>query len=626
MITTPHGLANGPADELARLLPDDVGACLVVQDLQTHWAAFWTSPLAARLQSWPPFAAWKASPGYNQLLAGSHAIEQQIGLPVQQIREELLGKAVVFAHRPDPPGSGSDGLFLFMANAADASLLRRAVERIEQALSRSGELVRRTTHAHSGAVIVERTVRRGGAEAKEYYTILETILAFSNREQAIRDVVTRHAGTSPPAAAQGPAQRGQPPGRAGGGPTRHGSLSVLPKWHACLAKVPTEALAYLYVNPRAWDAHVLASFDAQKAQEPPERLAFFSQLWQGIDAAVVSATFNPEGFVLEGFVKVQLEGWPPPELTAGPRAPGNAGTPRPTCYAFLDHVPASAILVFAGRVDFANTLHLLDKLADADGKRGLAQLRAAGTALFLGRDFLSDVLPRFGPDIAGFLVPRVEGAAGERFPLDWLIAISRPARGAGHSGQPTATQEELAQLEAATDHAVQTLLTFAAIGLNAKAQHANATPRAKRIQGLELTWLEAPDSLPPGWMPAYARTKECFVLGANPEAVLSFDAMSPDGSFATSAGFRGVRERYLGEAGQLVYANLAGMRDFLQHHEQALCRYVSRNRNIPVEAARLRLRRLGGVLGLADVAFLSLHADTAGLYGKAGIVVRSAMQ
>src|SRR5262249_12051823 len=96
--------AASPRDELLRFVPDDVGLCMVLQDLRGHTARLLDSPFVAGLRGSPRGAALGQNKEAANLVQAQAKLTAQFGLDWRRLRDDVLGEAVVFAYRPGPPG------------------------------------------------------------------------------------------------------------------------------------------------------------------------------------------------------------------------------------------------------------------------------------------------------------------------------------------------------------------------------------------------------------------------------------------------------------------------------------------------------------------------------------------
>src|SRR5262249_6429812 len=120
LMTTALARPAPAGEQLLRLVPDDVGFCLVLQDLRAQLVTFRSSPF------WREFCASSVgrklldSPEAQKLAAVDEQLQKQLQIDWPRLRDELLGDAVVFAYRPGPPGKPDQEQGLFLVWARDA--------------------------------------------------------------------------------------------------------------------------------------------------------------------------------------------------------------------------------------------------------------------------------------------------------------------------------------------------------------------------------------------------------------------------------------------------------------------------------------------------------------------------
>src|SRR5262249_59683638 len=111
----PAGLhAAAPVEELLRFVPADTAFCLVVRDLREHSAALLASPLAREARKTGLYATLARSAELAQVAKAEKFFETQLGLTFAQLRDDVLGDAVVLAYRPGPPGKPEQGQGLIL--------------------------------------------------------------------------------------------------------------------------------------------------------------------------------------------------------------------------------------------------------------------------------------------------------------------------------------------------------------------------------------------------------------------------------------------------------------------------------------------------------------------------------
>src|SRR5262249_43531897 len=132
-------LAQTPsaAEEMLGLVPEDMSLCLLVQDLRDHADKFQKTPWAKLLKG--PFAvAVMQSKEFKPLAKLEEDLPRLLGVAWPQLRDEILGDALVFAYRHGAKPEEEQGVFLLKAR--DATLLDKLVQRINEVQKKSGEL------------------------------------------------------------------------------------------------------------------------------------------------------------------------------------------------------------------------------------------------------------------------------------------------------------------------------------------------------------------------------------------------------------------------------------------------------------------------------------------------------
>src|SRR5262245_36876307 len=109
--------AAAPRDELLRYIPDDIGFCLLVQDLRGHAAQVLASPFGQAFGKSALAAAIVGSKEWKQLADAEQFFKKHLGVGWADLRDDIFGDAFAFAYRPGPPGKPEQeqGLFLLRA-------------------------------------------------------------------------------------------------------------------------------------------------------------------------------------------------------------------------------------------------------------------------------------------------------------------------------------------------------------------------------------------------------------------------------------------------------------------------------------------------------------------------------
>src|SRR5260370_39535468 len=75
-----RGRAESARDELLRLVPDDVGFCLLLEDLRGHTARLLESPFVRQFEKSPMGGLLKTDPDWRKFTAGREHLEPRLGI------------------------------------------------------------------------------------------------------------------------------------------------------------------------------------------------------------------------------------------------------------------------------------------------------------------------------------------------------------------------------------------------------------------------------------------------------------------------------------------------------------------------------------------------------------------
>ena len=108
------------ADELLRLVPADATVVVTLEGLRDQVRSLSVSRLVADLHRLPSVRAWLESEKYRRLERSCADIEAFLGVKLSDLRDELIGDAVVLVLRldPDAPPDPSQARGLFLLRAA----------------------------------------------------------------------------------------------------------------------------------------------------------------------------------------------------------------------------------------------------------------------------------------------------------------------------------------------------------------------------------------------------------------------------------------------------------------------------------------------------------------------------
>jgi hypothetical protein len=464
MLSALPATAGTPRDNLLRLVPEDVGFCLVIQDLRGHSQAFFQSPFANKLWESPIGKAIAGAPEQQKLREFETQLQQGLGVSWQQLRDEIFGDAVIFAYRPGSPGKEDQEQGLMLVQVRDAQLLADLAKRFNEIQRQAGDLKEMSDLEHNGVKYQRRLERHG----ENFAYLHGSLLAFSTREAMLQQVIDLERKSS----AEEPA-----------------ILRHLRRLDA------DQALAALWINPRAFDA----SFE-QKAKQLQGTEATILQTiqahWKAVDGIALTATMK------ESEVKLTLALSAKTDLLPGSAKAVFGGEARPTD--LWRAFPDNALLAMGGRLDTAAWNDFLSGFLPEDKRQALRDLanRFAGPAL--GKNVAKEVLPSLGPD--------------------WGLCVLAPSAEAENKGWMPHAVLALRIQQPDIGHAVlQTLKSLALLGMFAYNGSHPDQITFHSMEKMEGSYLDNKEQFPPGFQPAFALNDGYLVLASSPEAMRRFD-------------------------------------------------------------------------------------------------------
>jgi hypothetical protein len=493
VLAAPSVAPAGSRDDLLRLVPDDYTFCVVVQNLREHSTGDGDGSFLKGVAEHPLFKALQTTPESRKIQQVIDDVLKGLMVTPDQVRDDLLGDALVFAYRKGPPGAESKEDGLILLHARDTKLLARLVDRINELQTQSGEL-KRVDSLGEGLNAYNRRVKAVETEPDDYYALRGNRLAFSGNQDLLKSVLPRlpAEGTDDPPIAR-----------------RMKRLGV------------NESPVAVLINPRSFDADVVGSAQAVKGSEQAF-LKEFASYWTAVDGLAVFVNFRP-AFEIGLAVNVRRAALPKAAQTflaeAGKRSP------------LWDRIPDDALFAVAGRLHVESTAGMLARfLTDPDRKKVLESVADAARP-FLETEAFGPLTRGLGPDV-GFWVSAPEAAA-----KTWCPPAILAARvGDGADGR---------QAEQATLKGLDFLARLACL------QHKGLRVQTTKQGPLEVRHIAHPTAFPPGFRPAFASKGGYIVLADSPETIERFDPPTGPATEAdevpvlriSAAGWR----KYLGE-------------------------------------------------------------------------------
>jgi hypothetical protein len=326
-----------------RLVPDDSGICLLVQNLRDHAQSLQQSPFAERLAASSIGKLFRDSPEAKKLAELDKQLKERLNITWAELRDDILGDAVVLAYTPGPPDKPEQEQGLLIVHARNPNLLAALIDRLNEMQRQSGELRTVETRQFDGSSYVRREKKVG----EEFYAVRGSLLVFSDSEARLQKALERD-GSRPAADKETPNQTRQ--------------LQALGV---------EQNFVTLWVNPRAFDEAIKQQVAVVRGTDATA-LKTFQASWSAISGAALSVKLDRD-FALTAVMHGRFN-----TLPASVRKTLDAAR-KPT--AVWSAFPDDALMIAVGRVPW-----------DADTG---AAAQAAG---FFGRNVLENLLRQLGPE------------------------------------------------------------------------------------------------------------------------------------------------------------------------------------------------------------------------------------
>jgi hypothetical protein len=589
-----------PTDALLRLVPPDVAVVVTIDNLRDQTNTFLKSRLADNLRRLPAVKAWLASEKYQHFERSRAQIETMLGTNLTDVRDELVGDAVVLALRlpPDAPADASQAKGILLVQARDPALLGRLIRVVNTIQQESGELAGVAQRQRNGTTYHVREFPAAANRPPEWYVAYsDGTFAFSNSEALIQSVIDRKA-------------RGQDDkDGAKAGPKVDPGLGGLTRLKAVQSKLPERALARLFIDPRQFE-RLLAG--APRPSKPSEAriTATLERYLAAVDYAGAALTWNDESIVIHS-----VETLNPSLLDPWLRHwAGDTRRVDPT----LARVPPSALAVASGHVDALAFFDAIAQIVPLEDQPKLTNIETMVTGLMLGHDLRSKVLPGVGPGAIAYLdapsdMEEQGGALGrpptpaapEGWPFPPVMAISL----GGDSGP-----EASANLAAAVENGIRTVL--AVVAMDEKRAQGQSRIANRVVAGTTVTTLRPPVPF------AYAvdRVRARLILSHSPGAIVRYLESSTD----PKAGERFGRLRAAAFADAVTYAcvDFDAVQNLAAKHRSRLVQTLAARQKRTVDEADRDLSHVLALARLFRAGFVSsrFDANATAVYRSVGMI------
>ncbi|AMV37701.1 hypothetical protein [Planctomyces sp. SH-PL62] len=568
--------ADGPApaaDELLRLVPVEAGAVLAVDDLRGRWETVVKSSLAREVQELPMFRAWIGSPNVTDFRQARDRILGFLQVSHGQVRDDILGDAVVLAIFL-PEGRSLDPSHargLLVLKARDPALLRRLIDRIDEAQRSGGELAEVVEAERGGTTYATRRYPKGSPQLPESYVLFpDGVFAFSNSEPLIQDVIDRKTGA----------------GAAGS------SFIDAPGFREAADGLSGRPLARAFVAP-GLVSRVLDSMPSENdpgGRKVVDALRDYLAATNRVGAALIVDDSRVQLQLVQAFKPESFHRLH--ESTFVPFRTGTDGIgPGPR---LLD-MPASALAAASFRIDVPGVYRFLVGLAPEKDQPKVAKLETIATALLMGLDLRSRVLPALGPRMIAY-AEAADAASGARdgslaFPAVAAIEINEEAaRDLGGGGSRASTAEALG-------NALKAVL--AALALDEK--RAPATAQVRTRDGV--TSLDVPYPFAFAIDPQSRR----LIVGTSAEAVARYMEAGADAHAGDR--FRAIRAAAFPDCEAFAYLDLIAFGDLAVKHRDFFVRATARRQGRSDEVVAPEFDQFMSLARLFDAAYLSGRVD-----------------
>ncbi len=590
---------SSAADELLRLVPPDATVVVTVEGLRDRAREILGSRLASDFRDLPAVRAWLASDKARELKRSFGEIETSLKVKLADLRDEVLGDAVILAMRMDPSAPADPGKArgMLLLKARDAGLASRLIDAINASQRQSGELARLSDRRRGDTTYHVREFPDGSGRPAEWYICQpDGTFAFSNSEALIQGVIDRKARSR-----DANAGAGADPGLGG-----------LPRVEAVRRRLPERALARLYIDPRAIE-RLLAAAPAPTKPAEARMLAMLRRHVASVDYAGAALVWRPEAIVVHAVESLDasradswLRHW--------------AGDTRPFPPE-MRRVPSTAMAMASARLDLSALREVIYQVVPESDHPRLANFESVLRGVLLGQDLASRILPAIGPGAIAYVESPAEGgdpgtnaSRGRLFPLVLVVDLSgghpaEPRGGDGGGGRawPSATD--------AIDNALRTLLALMA--LDEKRAPGGSAIATTDAAGARVATLRPPIPF------AYAvdRASGRLVLGTSAPSVARYLEAAADPE--AGARFRDLRAAAFPEYDSFVCIDLDAVTRLGGRYRARVASKVAARRHRPEADVERDLEHVLALANLFRAAFIAgrIEPDATAIHRTFGLIL-----
>jgi hypothetical protein len=458
--------AEPPIEQLTALLPDDIGLCLLICDARGHWSALQDSPFVARLEDSALGKKFISAPEIRRLFEIERQIEPLLGTSFRQVRDDLVGDAVVLAFRPGSPQEPDSESGVFLTWARHPRLPAQLLERLNELQKQGGELKEVREQRHRGRSYWQRKKADG---TDEYYYHHGQVLAVTPQEALLKRIVERHVDPSHRA-----------PALVANQLKRQGADA---------------ALATLWINPRAFDEPLLQKLGAARGGEAAF-LKTFQKCWSAIDGFALKLRLDQQ-LDLDLSVTGDISRFPGEIkrfLTAIAR-PSSTWTVAPN----------DGLAILAITLDLNSLAEVVQSMMTPEERTNAKNAIMQGLGSIVERELIPKLPEILGPDILVFVTPPISDET-----MPGVLAGVR-------------IRSSDANVDAAVLDAMNTIFTLVRVGWNANATN-SVRLKSVKVGSVDVRCLVNEEFEAAGFVPCYALKDGFLLVATSPKVVERFSS------------------------------------------------------------------------------------------------------
>jgi hypothetical protein len=497
-----------PRDELLRLVPEDVGICMIIQNLGETVNAVRGSALFERARSSTLGTALTSSAEFQKLRDVEQFLKTQLDAGSQRLLDDVLGDAIVLAFWPGTSEKPDNEQGIVLVRARDPQLLATIMERLPSVAHASGNAPPRENRPYEGT---SYSVWHDGK--KTAYTYMNgPIAAITHHENLIQRIISRERGS------------------ARNEHVISGQLRRLGM---------DKAVAAVWLNARAFDSEIAKQTAAAPDIDAGVRSAILSH-WKAVEGLALSAEVGDKDVTLGLAVLAQSDKLP--ESSRLFFKPGQVSE-------LWSWFPENAMLTVAGRIDTVGITQMLSGFLDENGRKAVREAMDRYAKGSIGRDVEREVFPALGPDW-GFCV--VAPPKEEKGWQPYVLAALRIQPG---------TQDP--PLDRALANFLNGLAMLGVVVYNSSNPDA-VSLHTEMQDKVEVKYFVEEKKFPVGFRPAFAMKDGYLVVASSPMAIRLFHSANQKDKPRTTDGevqwlriAPGAIRQYLADRGSAIAAQHA---------------------------------------------------------------------